>query len=160
MHQSTLNNYPGHRLSRDGGPYDHINPPGYNPTGLGSNDIPPGMLPQLIEKMVQLDDLKALENNTLEMWRAMARYELQKEEEIRESKRRERAELMDLQHENDCLRKEILIRDAQNGLYCNMPYTACCSCITTYPSSCCCCPQACGSSSKKEGCCSRLFGAK
>eukprot|EP01054_Gregarina_sp_Poly1_P000097 Gregarina_sp_Poly_1__96@NODE_1020_length_5329_cov_521_329913_g711_i0_p4_GENE_NODE_1020_length_5329_cov_521_329913_g711_i0NODE_1020_length_5329_cov_521_329913_g711_i0_p4_ORF_typecomplete_len169_score13_59Choline_kinase/PF01633_20/0_12_NODE_1020_length_5329_cov_521_329913_g711_i036724178 len=101
---------------------------------MTSSDIPPGMLPLLIEKMVQLDDLKALENNTLEMWRAMTRYEIQKEEEIKESRRRERAEILDLQRENDCLRKELMIRDIQTGsCSSNSTSCCCCPCYSSYP---------------------------
>eukprot|EP01053_Blabericola_migrator_P003905 Blabericola_migrator_1__3904@NODE_217_length_11276_cov_60_022660_g184_i0_p8_GENE_NODE_217_length_11276_cov_60_022660_g184_i0NODE_217_length_11276_cov_60_022660_g184_i0_p8_ORF_typecomplete_len124_score21_23APC_N_CC/PF16689_5/7_1e02APC_N_CC/PF16689_5/0_09HTH_Tnp_1/PF01527_20/0_12Cast/PF10174_9/0_12SCP1/PF05483_12/0_21_NODE_217_length_11276_cov_60_022660_g184_i0452823 len=81
---------------------------------MAENGLPPGMLPLLIEKMVQLDDLKALENNTLEMWRAMARYEIQKESETRELQERTRKEFMALQMENCELRKELAVRASMN----------------------------------------------
>eukprot|EP01056_Protomagalhaensia_sp_Gyna25_P004979 Protomagalhaensia_sp_Gyna_25__4978@NODE_544_length_3160_cov_26_090676_g425_i0_p3_GENE_NODE_544_length_3160_cov_26_090676_g425_i0NODE_544_length_3160_cov_26_090676_g425_i0_p3_ORF_typecomplete_len118_score19_06Choline_kinase/PF01633_20/0_15Med28/PF11594_8/0_25LRRFIP/PF09738_9/0_19NYDSP28_assoc/PF14775_6/3_8_NODE_544_length_3160_cov_26_090676_g425_i027823135 len=103
-------------------------------TNLGSPDsggLPPGVLPLLIEKMVQLDDLKALENNTLEMWRAMARYELQKEEEIRLAKERERAELLGLQQQNLELRTQLQMRESMMGL---QNQNCCCVCDCVQPS--------------------------
>lgn len=87
----------------------------YKPSEINQEDIPVGVLPMLVERMVQIDDLKALETNTLEMWRAMTRYELQKESEVREAEQRERETLNQLQHQNDLLRHELDIRNSICG---------------------------------------------
>ncbi|EZG78783.1 hypothetical protein GNI_032530 [Gregarina niphandrodes] len=79
-------------------------------------DIPVGLLPVLVERMAQLDDLKTLENNTLELWRALARYEIQKEAELREWRGAEQRRFESLRQQNEQLRQQLVVKEATTAV--------------------------------------------
>lgn len=86
-------------------------------------ELPAGSLPILIERMARIEDLKSLESNTLELWRAMTRYEIQKEAEIRNERESRSEEYEELRLKNELLRREL---DIRSSLCCAMSNQHCC----------------------------------
>lgn len=97
--------------------------------GSGSrtgNGLAPGTLALMVEKMRQMEDLRTLEQNTLEMWRAMTRYEVEKERQLREKKTQEQVAIDSLREQNEKLRRELMVREAVMGFGIQQEDCACC----------------------------------